>query len=109
MAKLSARGRTALASLVKEWRNPHPARVAQSGESHDVELEWLTVQRRYMSDGHVLVCEKWKHHQHDKPFNTGWKDRGKITPAQDKSLSDTVAQYVAQRLAKGWQHEKGTR
>lgn len=99
MAKLSARGRTALASLVKLTTFPN-ARLPLDGDPSDIDIEWFEIKRRYMSDGHVLVKERWKSLKWTKPYDTGWKDRGKLT---EGLVLDNV---VAQRLAKGWQREQ---
>lgn len=99
MAKLSARGRHVVAAVIKEWKNPNTPRFAEGSESYDVEIEWRITKRRLMSDGHVLVWEKWKHFRHDKPFVTNWKDLGKfpfVTPDG----------FLLNKLNNGWQEDK---
>ena len=98
MAKLSARGRTILASVTKEWKNPETPHLAAEGEPYTVEYEWQIVKRRFMSDGNVLEWCKWKHHRHDKPFIHPWKVMSKYPVSQKDS-------WLAAKLDNGWKEE----
>jgi hypothetical protein len=98
MAKLSARGRTTLAAVIKEWKNPQLPRLSQEGDSYMVEYEWQTVKRRFMSDGNVLEWVKWKHHKHAEPFIQNWKLMRKY-PTTEKD------NWLAVKLKNGWKED----
>lgn len=98
MAKLSARGRTCVAAVIKEWKNPNEPRYSTGDESYSVEQEWSLRKKRLMSDGHILAWEKWKHFKHDKPFVTGWKDLGKF------NFEPTT--WLQVKLNQGWTEDK---
>jgi hypothetical protein len=84
MAKLSARGRHCVAAFIrtKEFAGPYHMGKYNSDFSICFEkencYEYEVAQYRLMSDGHLLYSDKVKHFQHDKPFISGWKDKGKI-------------------------------
>ena len=98
MAKLSARGRYALASVIKEWRNPNTPRTATIDTDFRVEYEYEITKRRFMSDGTVLEWVKWKHFRHDKPFISGWKIMRKW-PVEE------AGRWLEKKLEQGWTKE----
>lgn len=99
MAKLSARGRYVVAAVIKEWKNPNEPHYATGMETYYVEQEWQITKRRLMSDGHVLVWEKWKHFKHEKPFIKNWTDLGKF-PDLDPDA------WLQIKLNQGWTEDK---
>lgn len=97
MAKLSARGRHCVVAVIREWKNPAPCRRAEHGEDYNLEVEWRIEKRRLMSDGKVLINEKWKHFQHEKPFEKGWKLSGRKEKVTDEKG------WLECKLRGGWQ------
>ena len=87
-----------LASVIKEWRNPLPARAAADGEPYAVEIEYEVVKRRFMSDGVVLEWRKWKSFRFAEPFITPWKRLKKFKPADKEA-------WLAKKLQAGWTME----
>ena len=99
MSKLSARGRTCIAAVIKEWKNPGIPRYATDTESFTVEQEWRITKKRLMSDGHILEWEKWKHFRHEKPFVTNWRDLGCFKHFDPSG-------WLQVKLNQGWTEDK---
>ena len=79
MAKLTAKGRTLVAGVTRN------------------DDDGFTRSRRLMSDGNILA--KWSKESPDGRMTSAWTVRGRLNPQR------TAAEWLADKLAKGWQQE----